>query len=283
MNDETRGKNGGLTWRKRLRQMIRSSIPETREELIAVLRETSQKHLVDADSLRMIEGVLQVSEMQVREIIIPRAEMIVIPKDADLEEIFSILIKSEHSRFPVIGENKNEVIGILLAKDLLAYRLEEKTERFSIKDILRPAVFIPESKRLNILLNEFRKSRQHLAIVVDEYGGVSGLITIEDVIEQIVGEIADEHDIDSDVFIRKHKKNYYSVKAYTPIDEFNTFFGTNLNDSEFDTIGGLVSKSFGHLPKRGESITIEDIPFTVLRANDRRIQLLQTTHSPKKG
>lgn len=264
------------SWSERISQLF-SGKPQNREQLITLLRHLQQKDLIDADSLRMIEGVLQVSEMCVSEIIIPRAEMVVIPKDAHFEEISSIVIKSGHSRFPVIGENKDEVVGILLAKDLLEY---QTNERFSLKDILRPPVFIPESKRLNILLHEFRKNRQHIAIVVDEYGGVSGLITIEDVLEQIVGDIEDEHDIDKDTPIRKHKKNYYSIKAITPIEEFNEFFNVNLKDDEFDTIGGLVSKSFGHLPKRGETITIEGIPFTVLRANNRRIQLLQTTFTP---
>lgn len=266
------------SWSERISQML-SNKPQNREQLITLLRNLQQKDLIDADSLRMIEGVLQVSEMCVSEIIIPRAEMVVIPKDALFEEILPIVIKSGHSRFPVIGENKDEVIGILLAKDLLEHH-SERNERFSLKDILRPPVFIPESKRLNILLHEFRKNRQHIAIVVDEYGGVSGLITIEDVLEQIVGDIEDEHDIDKDVPIRKHKKNYYSIKAITPIEEFNEFFNTHLRDDEFDTIGGLVSKSFGHLPKRGETITIDGVPFTVLRANNRRIQLLQTTFSP---
>lgn len=251
--------------------------PKDQEQLLDMLRNAQQNELFDTDSLRMIEGVLQVSQMRVSEIMISRAEMIVIHKEAALNEILPIVIKSGHSRFPVIGENKDEVIGILLAKDLLDFYLEEKNERFLIKELLRPVVFVPESKRLNILLHEFRKNRQHIAIVVDEYGGVSGLITIEDVLEQIVGDIEDEHDIDKDIYIRKRKKNFYSIKAFTPISEFNDFFHTQFKDDEFDTIGGLVLQAFGHLPKRGEKITIEGIPFTVLRANDRRIQVLQTS------
>lgn len=254
--------------------------PKNRTQLLTLLRQAQQNQLLDLDSLRMIEGVMQVAEMSVSEIMIPRAEMVVVPKDAMLNEILPIALKSGHSRFPVIGENKDEVIGILLAKDLLNFYLEGNTERFSIKEILRPVVFIPENKRLNILLNEFRKNRNHIAVIVDEYGGVSGLVSIEDVLEQIVGEIEDEHDIDRDVYIRKHKDGYYSIKAITPIEDFNEFFGTNLKDDEYDTIGGLVLQGLGHLPKRGESIMIENIPFKVLRANSRRIQLLQTTLTP---
>lgn len=267
------------SWLKRISQALSKS-PKSREQLIHLLREAQRLGSLDADSLRMIEGVLQVSEMCVSEIMLPRSEMIVIHKDATYEEILPIAIKSGHSRFPVIGENKDEVIGILLAKDLLNYRLDEESERFSMKDFLRPAVFIPENKRLGILLNEFRKSRNHIAIVVDEYGGVSGLVSIEDVLEQIVGDIEDEHDVDKDVYIRKHKENAYSVKAITPIEEFNHFFNTQLKDDEYDTIGGLVLQGFGHLPKRGETITIEGISFKVLRANSRRIQVLQTTLTP---
>jgi magnesium and cobalt transporter len=253
--------------------------PTDREALVEMLRSMQQKEVIDIDALHMIEGVLQVSQMRVSEIMVPRSEIITIHKDASLDEILPIVISSAHSRFPVIGENKDEVIGVLLAKDLLNYRREEP-ERFIIKDILRPVIFIPESKRLNILLHEFRKSRHHIAIIVDEYGGVSGLVTIEDVLEQIVGDIEDEHDIDNYVYIRKHKDNIYSVKALTPIEDFNEFFNTELKDDEFDTIGGLILKAFGHFPKRGETVTIEGIPFTVLRSSDRRIQLLQTTLEP---
>lgn len=253
--------------------------PKDLTQLTGILRDAQRSGLLATDSLRMIEGVLQVSEMTVSEIMLPRAEMIVIKKEISFEEILSIAIKSGHSRFPVIEETKDEVIGILLAKDLLDFKIEDKTERFALKNILRPAVFVPENKRLGILLNEFRKNRNHIAIVVDEYGGVSGLVTIEDVLEQIVGDIEDEHDIEKDVYIRKHKDNY-SIKAITPIEEFNAFFHTNLKDDEFDTIGGLVLKGFGHLPKRGETLTLEGIPFKVLRANNRRIQVLQTTLQP---
>lgn len=265
-----------LKWTERLRKFF-TLIPKNSDQFLQLLREVHEYDALDLDSLRMIEGVLQVAEMRVDEIMISRAEMVVIPKDAQYDDILTTVIKSGHSRFPVIGDSKDEVLGILLAKDLLSHKPEEGGDKFSLKDILRPTVFVPESKRLNILLHEFRKSRQHIAVVVDEYGGVSGLVTIEDVLEQIVGDIEDEHDIDKDLYIRRHKDNSYSVKATTPIDEFNHFFHTHLPDEEYDTIGGLVLKGFGHLPKRKESVHIEGIPFTVLRANSRRIQLLQTT------
>ena len=267
------------SWLKRISQALSKS-PKNREQLTELLRDAQRLGYLDADSLRMIEGVLQVSEMSVSEIMLPRSEMIVVNKEAKYEEILPIAIKSGHSRFPVIGENKDEVIGILLAKDLLNYSLEQERDNFSLKDILRPAVFIPENKRLGILLNEFRKNRNHIAIVVDEYGGVSGLVSIEDVLEQIVGDIEDEHDVDKGIYIRKHKENAYSVKAITPIEEFNQFLGTQLKDDEYDTVGGLVLQGFGHLPKRGETVTIEGIAFKVLRANNRRIQVLQTTLIP---
>ncbi len=267
------------SWLKRLTNAFGIN-PKTREQLTELLRDAQNLGLIDPDSLRMIEGVLQVSEMCVSEIMLPRSEMVVVHKDAAYEDIIPIAIKSGHSRFPVIGENKDEVIGILLAKDLLSHPLEDEDERFSLKDILRPAVFIPENKPLGILLNEFRKNRNHIAIVVDEYGGVTGLVSIEDVLEQIVGDIEDEHDIEKDTYIRKHKDHTYSIKAFTPIEDFNKVFGTNLKDDEYDTVGGLVLHGFGHLPKRGETTTVDGIPFKVLRANNRRIQVLQTTISP---
>lgn len=264
------------SWRDRFRNFFMRS-PHNRETMVQWLREAQAHDILDLNSLRMIEGVLQVAEMHVDEIMIPRSEMVFISKDAEYEEILPIVIKSGHSRFPVMGDNKDEVIGVLLAKDLLLYKFEDVEHKFSLKDLLRPAIFVPESKRLSVLLQEFRKTHQHIAIVVNEYGEVCGLATIEDVLEQIVGDIEDEHDIDKDFHIRQHKDNSYSVKAITPISEFNAFFHTDLPEEEFDTIGGLVLKGFGHLPKRKETITIHGVPFTVLRANNRRIQLLQTT------
>ncbi len=277
MNDDDNSQTNAPSWIKRLSSAL-SKNPKTREELLDLLRDI-QHDLLEPDSLRMIEGVLQVSQMSVSEIMISRAEMIVVQKDSPFDEILPIAVKSGHSRIPVIGENKDEVIGILMVKDLLLFTLQGP-ENFSLKEILRPAVFVPENKRLSVLLNEFRKNRNHIAIVVDEYGGVTGLVSIEDILEQIVGDIEDEHDVEKDVYIRQHKDNTYSIKAITPIGEFNTFFGTSLKDDEYDTIGGLVLQGFGHLPKRGETITIEEIPFKVLRANSRRIQVLQTKFAP---
>jgi len=225
----------------------------------------------------MIEGVLQVSEMQVRDIMIPRAQMVVVERDAPLEKIIPVLTASAHSRFPVIGDSRDEVVGILLAKDLLAYFGNNGPRVFNIRDVLRPAVFIPESKRLNVLLKEFRASRNHMAIVVDEYGGVAGLVTIEDVLEQIVGEIADEHDIDEDADIKPYKDDIYTVKALTTVNDFNEYFNADFSDEEFDTIGGLVMQSFGYLPKRGESADIGRFHFRVLHADNRRIYLLRVT------
>ena len=248
--------------------------PEDREQLLHLLHSAYERNLLDADALAMIEGVLQVSEMQARDIMIPRSQMDVIDiRDSPAQFIPSVM-QTAHSRFPVIGENKDNVIGILLAKDLLRYYAGE--EEFNVREMLRPAVFIPESKPLNVLLKEFRASRNHIAIVVDEYGGVAGLVTIEDVLEQIVGDIEDEHDIDEvDEKIVAERGGQYRVKALTELSDFNEIFGTNYNDDEFDTIGGLVLKHFGHIPKRGEQIDFDNMSFKVLRADSRRMHLLQ--------
>lgn len=275
MNDRQQpGSENPRSWLERISKAF-SSEPRTLEDLIEILREGQQRGLLDADALAMIEGVLEVSEMRVRDIMIPRAQMVVVERDAPLDQILPIITESAHSRFPVIGENKDEVLGILLAKDLLPFFAEERIDEFNVRDILRPAVFIPESKRLNVLLNEFRSSRNHIAIVVDEYGGVDGMVTIEDVLEQIVGEIVDEHDVDDQVFVMKHDERFYTVKALTPIEEFNEYFGSNFSDEEFDTIGGLVMREFGRLPKRGEMRNIGRFRFKVLHADSRRIHLLQ--------
>jgi len=273
------------SWLQRLRQVITSS-PQDREQLVEIIREAQQAHLIDTDALVMIEGVMQVAEMQVRDIMIPRSKMVVVDHDATLEDIMPILTKSSHSRFPVIGDSQDEVVGILLAKDLLGYFQNDTESTFNIRDILRPAVFIPESKRLNVLLKEFRSNRNHMAVVVNEYGGIDGLVTIEDVLEQIVGDIIDEHDNDENIYIHKHSERRFTVKALTPIEEFNDAFHTQLSDEEFDTIGGLLVRQFGHLPKRGETVVVnkmEGLPvglglsFKVLNADSRRLHLLQLT------
>ncbi len=248
--------------------------PEDREQLLQLLHSAYERNLLDADALAMIEGVLQVSEMQARDIMIPRSQMDVIDIGESPAQFIPEVIQTAHSRFPVIGENKDNVIGILLAKDLLRYYAGE--EEFNVREMLRPAVFIPESKPLNVLLKEFRASRNHIAIVVDEYGGVAGLVTIEDVLEQIVGDIEDEHDIDDlDEKIVEERGGQYRVKALTEIADFNEFFQTDYDDAEVDTIGGLVLKRFGRIPKRGEQISFDNLSFKVLRADSRRMHLLQ--------
>ncbi|SDX04586.1 HlyC/CorC family transporter [Nitrosomonas communis] len=248
--------------------------PEDREQLVALLHSAYERNLLDSDALAMIEGVLHVSEMQVRDIMVPRSQMDTIDISEKPDEFIPYVIEQGHSRFPVTDGNKDHVIGILLAKDLLRYYAGE--EAFDVRDMLRPAVFIPESKRLNILLKDFRRSRNHIAIVVDEYGGVAGLVTIEDVLEQIVGEIEDEYDFDEEeANIVADASGYYRVKAITEVASFNEVLAAAFSDEDFDTIGGLVTSKFGRLPKNGESIVIDNFRFTVLRADSRRLHLLK--------
>ena len=246
--------------------------PEDREQLIELLQRSYERNLLDADALAMIEGVMQVSEMQARDIMIPRAQMDVIDISDAPEKFIPWVIETGHSRFPVIGENKDDVIGILLAKDLLSYYAGDD---FNVRDRLRPAVFIPESKRLNVLLKDFRSNRNHIAIVVDEYGGAAGLVTIEDVLEQIVGEIEDEFDFDeTEANIILDRSGQFRVKAQTEIEDFNRTFGTSFSDEDFDTVGGLVLDHLGRLPKRGEQFSIGDLNIKVLRADSRRLHAL---------
>jgi hemolysin (HlyC) family protein len=246
--------------------------PEDREQLIELLRSSYERNLMDADALTMIEGVLQVSELQARDIMVPRAQMDVVDIREPPEGFLPKVIEAGHSRFPVIGESKDDIVGILLAKDLLRYFAGKE---FQVREMLRPAVFIPESKRLNVLLRDFRRNRNHMAIVVDEYGGVAGLVTIEDVLEQIVGEIEDEYDFDeTEANILMDRNGLYRVKAQTEIGDFNDTFGTQFSDEEFDTIGGLVLSKFGRLPKRGEETAIDGLHFRVLRADSRRLHAL---------
>ncbi len=274
MNDEPPSPRS--SWWGRISQAILGE-PKDQDELIDLLRDAQGRNLLDHHSLAMMEGVMQVSEMRVRDIMIPRSQMVVVERDDSLETILPLIIESAHSRFPVIGESRDEVVGILLAKDLLAYCFEKEREEFRIRDFMRPAVFVPESKRLDVLLRDFRTSRNHLAVVVDEYGGVAGMITIEDVLEQIVGEIEDEHDVEEDAFILPKGDSQYSVKALTPIEDFNEFFKVRFEDEEYDTIGGLVLHLFGHVPKRGEAVVFDRYRFEVVRADSRRIHLLQMT------
>jgi len=264
------------SWIGRITHLLNSD-PKNRDELVSVVREAQDKDIIDLDALGMIEGVLQVTEMQVRDVMIPRSQMIVLDRDMGMQEVLPMVVDAAHSRYPVVGDNRNEVVGILLAKDLLPYFQLGTEDKFNLRDILRPAAFIPESKRLNVLLKEFRASRNHMAIVVDEYGGVAGMVTIEDVLEQIVGEIEDEHDFEDDIYIMEHSAAKATVKAVTPIDEFNEHFKTKLMSDEFDTIGGLVMNALGHLPKRGEIAAIAGYDFKILRADARRVHLLQVT------
>jgi magnesium and cobalt transporter len=254
--------------------------PQDTEELRALLRDAKQRALMDSDALSMMEGVLEVAELRVRDIMIPRAQMVVVPREAPLDAVLAVAIESGHSRFPVIGEDRGEVVGLLLAKDLLQY-CGESRKQFDMREVLRSAVFVPESKRLNVLLREFRASRSHMAIVIDEYGDAAGLVTIEDVLEQIVGEIEDEYDFDEGAFILKRSENEYTLKGHTTIEEFNEHFRSRLAEDGFDTIAGLVINAIGHVPKRGESVQIERFRFAVVRADSRRIRLLNVTLLPE--
>ncbi|SFH37559.1 magnesium and cobalt transporter [Nitrosospira sp. Nsp14] len=266
-----------LGWLDRITALILRQ-PGDREQLVELLRAAFQRNLFDSDALSMIEGVIQVSEIQARDIMIPRSQMEVIDISETPDKFIPFVIETAHSRFPVTENDKNNVIGILLAKDLLRYYAGE--EEFDVREMLRPVVFIPESKRLNVLLKDFRTNRNHIAIVVDEYGGVAGLVTIEDVLEQIVGEIEDEHDFDeAEDNIVQDPDGHYRVKASTEIADFNEKLGAELSDEDYDTIGGLVLHTFGRLPKRGEAVSVGDFKFTVLRADSRRLYTLMVERS----
>jgi magnesium and cobalt transporter len=269
------------SWLDRLGALIMRE-PEDREHLVALLRSAHGRNLLDGEALSMIEGALQVSEMKVRDVMIPRAQMDVIDINETPDQFVPSVIGTGHSRFPVIDRDRDHVIGILLAKDLLRYYAGE--EEFNVRQMLRPAVFVPESKRLNVLLHEFRKNRNHMAIVVDEYGGVAGLVTIEDVLEQIVGDIEDEYDFDElEDNVLREKGGRWRVKAQTEIADFNQVFGTSLPDDEYDTVGGMVIHRFGRLPKRGESIAVDGLKVTVLRADSRRLYTLQVERAAEEA
>lgn len=269
------------TWLERL-SILLAREPQNREQLMRILRTAENRDVLSAEMLGMIERILQVSEMQVREVMVPKANMIVIEKDQSFQELLSIVIESGHSRFPVLDPTDGKIVGMLLAKDILKYFLNASL--FNLSDILRPALFTPQSKRLDILLREFRINRNHIAIVLDEYSHVAGLVTIEDVLEQIVGEIEDEYDIDeNDGFIKKHADGTYIVKAQIPIEEFNKYFKSDFSDEEFDTIGGIVLQHLGHLPQRGERIKFANFRFKVLHSDNRRIYLLEVKPAKKKS
>ncbi len=274
-DDQPDSDSGSGSWIGKLTNLFTESVDDTKS-LINILRQAEQNQIIDADGLSIIEGALQVNDMQVREIMIPRSQVATIDITDSPHDIIPKVIEAGHSRFPVIGESKDDVVGILLAKDLLPLVLDSES-RFNLKDVLRPAIFVPESKRLNVLLKEFRENKNHMAIVIDEYGGLGGVVTIEDVLEQIVGEIEDEYDVDEEDQIKKVDKDSYTVKALTPIEDFNKFFHSKLPDDEYDTIGGLVLDQFRHIPERDETVGIGPYVFKVLNADSRQIRLLLVT------
>jgi len=273
-DDRSPHEPGDKTWLEKIANAF-SPEPKTRNDVVDVLKVAKDNDIIDAEALSIIEGAMEVSDLQVHEVMIPRSQMVVIKASSSPQEFLPTVIQSGHSRFPVVGDTIDDVKGILLAKDLLTLVLDrEQFDNFDISRLLRTSNFVPESKRLNVLLKDFREKRYHMAVVIDEYGGVSGLITIEDVLEEIVGEIEDETDED-DTFIKQIGANDYIIKALTPIEEFNEHFTCKLPDDEFDTIGGLVMQSFGHVPLRGESTALEKYQFKVLNADNRRIHLLR--------
>ena len=263
-------------WFEKVSQLFQGE-PQSRDDLVDVIHDAEQREVISEDTREMIKGVLEVSDLRVRDIMIPRAQIVALQIDDTVEELLSTVISSAHSRFPVVNEDKDHIEGILLAKDLLKYGFKNNDEPFTLGQVIRPAVVVPESKRVDVLLKEFRSQRYHMAIVVDEYGGVSGLVTIEDILEEIVGEIEDEFDHDSaeDTQIRKVGKQVYMIKALTPIEDFNDEFKTRFSDEEFDTVGGMVSHAFGHLPERNEKVVIDDIEFKVISADTRRLLQLR--------
>ncbi|MDH4583474.1 HlyC/CorC family transporter [Pseudomonas sp. BN415] len=271
---EDRSSNGHRSWLEKLTQAFAHE-PKSRQELLELLREAHQNKLLDSEALSIVEGAIQVADLQVRDIMVPRSQMISIRANQTPKEFLPAIIDAAHSRYPVVGESLDDVMGILLAKDLLPLILQDNGQSFNIKDLLRPATFVPESKRLNVLLREFRANHNHMAVVIDEYGGVAGLVTIEDVLEQIVGDIEDEHDVEEDSYIKPLPSGDFIVKALTPVDAFNEFFETDFSEDEFDTVGGLVMGAFGHLPKRNETTEIGEFRFRVLNADSRRIHLLR--------
>ena len=278
MNDDRKLEGDERSWLDRLTHFI-SGEPQTKSDLEGVLSLAEEHEIIDEDARKIMEGALMVSDMQVRDIMIPRAQMVVIDSDRGLSEVLAQIVTAGHSRYPVIGDGIDDVIGILLAKDLLPL-IQREGEAPPIRDLMRPFIAVPESKRLNVLLREFRQNRNHMAIVIDEYGGIAGLITIEDVLEEIVGEIEDETDIEEEQPIRKGANNGYVVEALTPIEDFNEYFGTPFSDEEFDTIGGLVINAFGQLPSVNQSIRLDRFEFTVIDADERRLSSLAVKAVP---
>ena len=279
MNDDKSGQDSSdKSWIEKI-ALAFSTEPKTRADLGEILSIARDNEVIDDDAHEIIEGAMKVADMQARDIMVQRPQMEVIKSDSSLQDILPQITQSAHSRYPVIGEKPDDVLGILLAKDLLTQILEPDLEQFNVVSLLRPAIAVPESKRLNVLLREFRENRNHMAIVIDEYGCVAGLVTIEDVLEEIVGEIEDETDLETDTFIRKLGDGDYLVKALTPIDDFNESFGADFSDDEFDTIGGLVMQQFGYLPGDNETTTLEGFEFKVVNADQRKIHSLHVRAS----
>ncbi len=275
MNDERSANDSDdRSWLEKISSIF-SSEPHTRHDLKDVLSIAVENEVIDDDALNIMEGAMQVADMQVRDIMIPRAQMVVIKEESSLPEILPQIISAGHSRFPVVGESHDDILGILLAKDLLPQILQKDHSEFDVQTLLRPTVVVPESKRLNVLLREFRENRNHMAIVIDEYGGVAGLVTIEDVLEEIVGNIEDETDAETDHFIRRISGDDYFVKALTRIEDFNEYFNASFSDEEFDTIGGLVIQSLGHMPSRNETATIDRFEFKIINADQRKIHSMR--------
>jgi magnesium and cobalt transporter len=266
--------SGEQSWIEKISRLFSTS-PRTREDINEFLLFAKEHLLLDEDEFTIIQGAMDVTDIQVREVMVPRSKMIVIKASDNPEEFLPAVIKSGHSRFPLMGEDNDDVLGILHAKDLLQLILDKDTEAFDLSKYIRPVPKVPESKRLNKLLNDFRTTRNHMAIVIDEYGGISGLITIEDVLEEIVGEIEDEFDVDEDESIKKISDNDYLIKGHTTIEDFNHAFDSELDETEFDTIAGLVTQQFGHIPQRNESVIIDKFTFKVLHADKRRIHLIR--------
>jgi magnesium and cobalt transporter len=262
-------------WIKRLGKFFLE--PEDQQQVIDLVRTAAKKHIVDSEALAIVEGALSVSKMQARDIMIPRSQVAMVNRDAAAEDTLKLISETSHSRFPVIDEDRDDVIGILLAKDVLAAVVASGEFNFDLRELLRPAVFIPESKRLNVLLREFRARRNHMAIVVDEYGGVAGIVTIENVLEQIVGEIEDEHDFEDDSPILRRDESTFSIKGLTTLEDFNEYFEVEWDDDDFDTVGGYVVNQFGRLPERDEVVTFENFQFKVVRSDNRRVHLFELT------
>lgn len=275
MSDDTPSSSqGNKSWLERISQAF-SGEPQNTQDIVDILRDAKQRNVIDTDALSVFEGAMSVVDMPVREVMIPRAQMTTVKASQAPAEYMDSIISSAHSRFPVLGDNPDEVIGILLAKDLLPMVLNGTLRQDKIVEVLRPATVVPESKRLNQLLKEFKATRNHMAIVIDEYGCISGLITIEDILEQIVGEIEDEHDFDDEALITQRNSGEYIIKAITPIEDFNEYFSVGFNEDSFDTIGGIVLKQFGRLPQRGENVELDGFDFKVLNADNRTIKLLE--------